>query len=87
MINKGLFNKNISWLLSKSAVFFVKVLLAAIAMGAAVWYYVPEINQWAKMDFFMRVYWLVWLIVLAAIVYGATLILLGVRKHHLLTKN
>ena len=37
-------------------------------MGAAVWYYVPEINQWAKMDFFMRVYWLVWLIVLAAIV-------------------
>lgn len=87
LLYRGLAKADVYHFSRKSAVFFVKVLLAAIAMGAAVWYYVPEINQWAKMDFFMRVYWLVWLIVLAAIVYGATLILLGVRKHHLLTKN
>ena len=87
LLYRGLDKADVYHFSRKSAVFFGKVLLAAIAMGAAVWYYVPEINQWAKMDFFMRVYWLVWLIVLAAIVYGATLILLGVRKHHLLTKN
>ena len=87
LLYRGLAKADVYHFSRKSAVFLVKVLLAAIAMGAAVWYYVPEINQWAKMDFFMRVYWLVWLIVLAAIVYGATLILLGVRKHHLLTKN
>ncbi|KKZ56746.1 murein biosynthesis integral membrane protein MurJ [Haemophilus haemolyticus] len=87
LLYRGLAKADVYHFSRKSAVFFGKVLLAAIAMGAAVWYYVPEINQWAKMDFFMRVYWLVWLIVLAAIVYGATLILLGIRKHHLLTKN
>ena len=87
LLYRGLAKADVYHFSRKSAVFFGKVLLAAVAMGAAVWYYVPEINQWAKMDFFMRVYWLVWLIVLAAIVYGATLILLGVRKHHLLTKN
>ena len=87
LLYRGLAKADVYHFSRKSAVFFGKVLLAAIAMGAAVWYYVPEINQWAKMDLFMRVYWLVWLIVLAAIVYGATLILLGVRKHHLLTKN
>ena len=87
LLYRGLAKSDVYHFSRKSAVFFGKVLLAAIAMGAAVWYYVPEINQWAKMDFFMRVYWLVWLIVLAAIVYGATLILLGIRKHHLLTKN
>ena len=87
LLYRGLDKADVYHFSRKSAVFFGKVLLAAIAMGAAVWYYVPEINQWAKMDFFMRVYWLVWLIVLAAIVYGATLILLGIRKHHLLTKN
>ena len=87
LLYRGLAKADVYHFSRKSAVFFGKVLLAAIAMGIAVWYYVPEINQWAKMDFFMRVYWLVWLIVLAAIVYGATLILLGIRKHHLLTKN
>ena len=87
LLYRGLAKADVYHFSRKSAVFFVKVLLAAIAMGTAVWYYAPEINQWAKMDFFMRVYWLVWLIVLAAIVYGTTLILLGVRKHHLLTKN
>lgn len=68
LLYRGLVKADVYHFSRKSAVFFVKVLLAAIAMGAAVWYYVPEINQWAKMDFFMRVYWLVWLIVLAAIV-------------------
>ena len=87
LLYRGLAKADVYHFSRKSAVFFwKKFLLAAIAMGAAVWYYVPEINQWAKMDFFMRVYWLVWLIVLAAIVYGATLIYWAFAST-LLTKN
>jgi len=39
------------------------------------------------MPFLMRVYWLAWLIGLAVVVYLGVLVLLGVRKHHLLTKH
>ena len=52
-----------------------------------VWYNCPPIQEWAAMTFLMRIYWLVWLIGLAAVVYLGVLVLLGVRKHHLLTKH
>ena len=52
----------------KSAVFFLKVLGAALAMGGLVWYNCPSIQEWAAMTFLMRIYWLVWLIGLAAVV-------------------
>ena len=67
--------------------FFLKVLGAALAMGGLVWYNCPSIQEWAAMTFLMRIYWLVWLIGLAAVVYLGVLALLGVRKHHLLTKH
>ena len=70
----------------KSAVFFLKVLGAALAMGGLVWYNCPSIQEWAAMTFF-NAYLLVWLIGLAAVVYLGVLALLGVRKHHLLTKH
>jgi virulence factor mviN homolog len=56
-------------------------------MGGLVWYNCPSIQEWAAMTFLMRIYWLVWLIGLAAVVYLGVLVLLGVRKHHLLTKH
>ena len=39
------------------------------------------------MGFLTRVHWLAWLIVLAAIVYGGMLLVLGLRKQHLLVKE
>jgi len=51
-----------------------------VLMGTALTYYTPGIEQWASMTFLMRVHWLAWLIVLAVLVYGGMLILLGIRK-------
>jgi virulence factor mviN homolog len=52
-----------------------------------VWYNSPSLIEWNAMSFFNRVYWLAWLIVLAAIVYGGMLLLLGIRKQHLSGAN
>ncbi|OOF51217.1 murein biosynthesis integral membrane protein MurJ [Rodentibacter genomosp. 1] len=87
LLYRGLAKSDVYRFSRQSAVFFVKVLLAACVMGALVWYYTPVINEWAVMSFMQRVHWLAWLIALAAIVYGGMLVLLGIRPHHLLTKN
>ncbi|OOF39104.1 murein biosynthesis integral membrane protein MurJ [Rodentibacter mrazii] len=87
LLYRGLVKSDVYHFSRQSAVFFVKVLLAACVMGALVWYYTPVINEWAVMSFMQRVHWLAWLIALAAIVYGGMLVLLGIRPHHLLTKN
>lgn len=87
LLYRGLAKEDVYHFSRKSAVFFLKVLGAALAMGGLVWYNCPPIQEWASMTFLMRIYWLVWLIGLAAVVYLGVLVLLGVRKHHLLTKH
>ena len=87
LLYRGLAKEDVYHFSRKSAVFFLKVLGAALAMGGLVWYNCPSIQEWADMTFLMRIYWLVWLIGLAAVVYLGVLVLLGVRKHHLLTKH
>ena len=87
LLYRGLAKEDVYHFSRKSAVFFLKVLGAALAMGGLVWYNCPSIQEWAAMTFLMRIYWLVWLIGLAAVVYLGVLVLLGVRKHHLLTKH
>jgi len=56
-------------------------------MGLLVWYNSPTLIEWNAMSFLTRVHWLAWLIVLAAIVYGGMLLVLGLRKQHLLVKE
>ena len=87
LLYRGLARADVYHFSRKSAVFFAKVFAAAAVMGACVWYFSPELTAWQQMSFFSRVHWLFWLIGLAAIVYVTMLLLLGVRKHHLLTKN
>ena len=87
LLYRGLAKADVYHFSRKSAGFFIKVFLAASAMGVVVWYFCPALELWQQMSFFGRVHWLFWLIGLAAIVYFASLILLGVRKHHLLTKS
>ena len=49
-------------------------------MGAAVSYFSPALEGWHSMATFTKVYWLAWLIVLAAICYFGALFVLGIRK-------
>ncbi|SMB83646.1 putative peptidoglycan lipid II flippase [Pasteurella testudinis DSM 23072] len=62
--------------------FALRLLAAAIGMGAFIFYYSPTLTQWAAMAFFERVHWLSWLIVGAVLSYFILLALFGVRKQH-----
>ncbi len=80
LLYRGLARADIYRFSRQSAVFLVKVLLAAAVMGATVWYYSPVLDGWQAMSFLQRVHWLGWLIGCAAAVYGIMLWLLGIDK-------
>lgn len=87
LLYRGLAKSNVYHFSRKSAVFLVKILLAATVMGGIVWYNSPSLMEWNAMTFLNRIHWLFWLISLAGIVYLGMLMLLGIRKHHLTTKG
>jgi len=87
LLYRGLAKADIYHFSRQSAVFFLKVFCAAAMMGLLVWYNSPSLIEWNAMSFLTRVHWLAWLIVLAAIVYGGMLLVLGLRKQHLLVKE
>ncbi|ASU15406.1 murein biosynthesis integral membrane protein MurJ [Actinobacillus pleuropneumoniae] len=65
---------------AKTGIFVLKVAISACLMGASVAYFSPNIESWYAMNIWLKVYWLGWLIVLAAIVYFSSLFVLGIRK-------
>ncbi|HDR1021208.1 TPA: murein biosynthesis integral membrane protein MurJ [Pasteurella multocida] len=87
LLYRGLAKTDVYHFSRKSAVFLVKILLAATVMGGLVWYNSPSLMEWNAMSFLNRVHWLFWLISLAVIVYLGMLALLGIRKRHLTTKG
>lgn len=87
LLYRGLVNAQVYQISKKTAVFFLQILLSAGVMGALVWHFCPELGSWQAMSFLKRIHWLIWLIALAAISYVAMLVLVGIRKRHLLTKN
>lgn len=87
LLYRGLAKSNVYHFSRKSAVFLVKILLAATVMGGIVWYNSPSLMEWNAMTFLNRIHWLFWLISLAGIVYLGMLMLLGIRKYHLTTKG
>jgi len=59
------------------------VLLGCAAMGAAIWWQFGEPSAWIDASAMHRAVRLCWLIFLGAVVYGLTILLAGLRKHHL----
>ena len=84
LLYRGLAKADVYHFSRQSAVFFLKVFCAAAMMGLLVWYNSPTLIEWNAMSFLTRVHWLAWLIVLAAMVYGGILVLLGIRKRDLM---
>lgn len=87
LLYRGLAKTDVYHFSRQSAVFFVKVLIAACLMGGLVWYFCPNLETWNSMTFLKRVHWLAWLIAIAAISYLGTLVVLGIRKEHLLARK
>ena len=86
LLYRGLVKSDVYRFSKESAIFFLKILGAAALMGLLVWHNSPPLFEWSAMSFSGRVYWLVWLIGLAVISYVGMLIILGVRKQHLLAR-
>ena len=80
LLYRQLHKQGIYQLSSKTGFFTLKVAIAASLMGAAVSYFSPALEGWHSMATFTKVYWLAWLIVLAAICYFGALFALGIRK-------
>lgn len=87
LLYRGLAKADVYHLSRQSAVFFLKVLLAAGIMGALVWHFCPSLDAWNAMSFLKRIHWLAWLIAMAAVSYLAGLALLRIRKDDLLARR
>ncbi|VEB27133.1 virulence factor-like MviN [Actinobacillus lignieresii] len=80
LLYRGLAQSGVYKVTAKTGIFVLKVAISACLMGASVAYFSPNIESWYAMNIWLKVYWLGWLIVLAAIVYFSSLFVLGIRK-------
>lgn len=80
LLYRGLAKNHIYHLSRKTAFFVLKLAIAALIMGGGVLYFSPTVEIWFAMTTWHKVWWLLWLIVLAAIIYFAVLLALGIRK-------
>lgn len=87
LLYRGLVKAEIYHISRKTAVFFLQTFFASATMAGLVWYFSPSLESWYAMTFLTRVHWLIWLIALAVISYLGMLVLVGIRKQHLLAKN
>ncbi|TDQ59636.1 putative peptidoglycan lipid II flippase [Mesocricetibacter intestinalis] len=87
LLYRGLVKEDVYRFSSKSAVFFIRILCAALVMGALVWHFSPAMESWYAMPFMQRLHWLAWLIALAVCSYLAMLVLCGIRVRDLLARG
>lgn len=87
LLYRGLAKADVYHFSRQSAVFFVKVFIAALIMGGLIWHFSPDLTSWNAMSFLKRVHWLAWLITIAAVSYLGSLVVLGIRKEHLLARK
>jgi len=86
LLYRGLSHQQVYHFSARSLYFFLKVVIAAVAMGALLFYLTPEIAAWQTMTIMWRVVWLAGLIAVAAVCYLLSLLLLGIRKRDLLAQ-
>lgn len=83
LLYRGLVKNNTYKISGKTALFTLKLLIAGCLMGAMVSYFSPELIQWASLSILGKIHWLLWLIVMAAVIYFGVLFLLGIRQKDL----
>lgn len=63
--------------------FLLRVVLASLGMAVVIGHFSPALEQWLLQPILIRSYWLVATVVTGTVLYGALLLLLGVRWSHL----
>ncbi len=64
--------------------YLTRIVLAAAAMGAALWWATPALSEWAAVGGGMRAAWLAAAVAGGMAVYFLTLVICGIRPHQLL---
>jgi putative peptidoglycan lipid II flippase len=83
LLYRGLKAKDIYHFSSATLAFLTKLLLSAIIMAGVLLFIVPPLSQWLSFDTWHKAFWVTVYIVIGGGVYGAALLILGVRPKDL----
>jgi len=75
---EGVYHSEPGWLL-----YLVRIVLASIAMGGAIWWFTPAVDLWITQEAWMRGLWLLGLVSCGIGIYFFTLLILGVKLKRL----
>lgn len=83
LLYRGLHRANVYRVSKTTLLFVLRLLFAGAVMVAALLWLLPAMSQWLAWSLSYRVLWLAGLIALGAAAYLVTVLVLGVRLHHL----
>jgi len=83
LLYRGLHRANVYRISRTTLLFVLRLALAGAVMAAALLWVLPVMSQWLAWSLSYRVLWLAGLIAFGAIAYLVTVLVLGVRLHHL----
>nr|WP_086940622.1 murein biosynthesis integral membrane protein MurJ [Thaumasiovibrio occultus] len=83
LLYRGLHLQQVYQLSRETIVFFFKIVASVAVMAAGLWWGMPAFEEWVAMSFTFRALWLAGLIGAGALAYLVSLVILGLRGHHL----
>ncbi|WP_064605831.1 murein biosynthesis integral membrane protein MurJ [Photobacterium sp. J15] len=83
LLYRGLHMANVYRISKTTLLFVARLVLAGAAMVAALLWALPAMDHWLAWTLSARVMWLGGLIAVGALVYLGTVVVLGIRLHHL----
>jgi putative peptidoglycan lipid II flippase len=83
LLYRGLHRANVYRVSKTTLLFVLRLVFAGAVMVAALLWLLPAMSQWLAWSLSYRVLWLAGLIALGAAAYLVTVLVLGVRLHHL----
>lgn len=78
----GVYRSRDGWL-----IYLIQIVTASIIMGAALWFGVPDLTEWLQWSGLYRAAQLGMWVLIGGVVYGSSLLILGVRPRHFLREN
>ncbi|MDO6704773.1 murein biosynthesis integral membrane protein MurJ [Photobacterium sp. 1_MG-2023] len=87
LLYRGLHRDGVYQITRTTLSFIFRLILAGGAMISVLLWLSPAMAEWLSLSFLLRVYWLAGLIGVGAVTYLLTLLITGVRLHHLRTEG
>jgi putative peptidoglycan lipid II flippase len=87
LLYRGLHIANVYRITKKTLFFVLRLVIAGVAMVASLLWLMPNIDLWSEWSTLNRATWLGGLIAVGAFVYLISVMILGIRPHHLRTDS